>query len=419
MIKRFIIFLLTLEARVMLWRFKPTIITITGSVGKTSTKEAVATLLGEHSTVRKSPKSYNSDFGVPLAILGLESAWSSPVGWIKNLMTGFAKIISLSSYPEYLVLEMGVDRPGDLNSLLEWVHPDIAIITAIGSIPVHVEFFENPEKVAEEKSKLAQAVPENGTVILNADDKIILSMKSKTKARVITYGFGSEAVLRASGYKLLTERGKPSGITFKIDYDGKMMPIKIHGLIGIQNVYALLATASLGISRGLHLVEIAEGLARCQPLPGRLNLIDGARDTLLIDDSYNASPIAAVAALDVLASVPAKRKIAVLGDMLELGKYTADEHRKMGELAGQAADIIVGVGVRAKYMEEGALKPFHWFSNADQAGGFLKEFIVEGDVILIKGSQSMRMEKITECLMAHPEDAKDLLVRQDLYWRKH
>ena len=412
--KKIILACLRLEARLLLRMHNPKIIGITGSVGKTSTKEAIATLFGEHFDVWKSPKSYNSAIGVPLAILGLENAWNNPLKWALNVLRGAWRIVSPRPYPEILVLEMGVDRPGDIDDLLGIVKPSIVAVTAIGQIPVHVEFFESPDALAEEKAKLVQALQENDYAILNADDDSVRAMSKNTKAKILTYGFGESSTVRASNYKLLVSRGKPTGLTFKLRYDNKTVPISVDGAFGRQHVYALLAAAAVGIAYGLNLIEISEGLGKYKVGPGRLRLIEGINKSYILDDTYNAAPLAVEAALEVLGEMPGTRKIAVLGDMLELGKYSAEEHRKVGELAKSKADLIVAVGIRAKRME-GAEQ---WFSSSEEAGQYLIHEAREGDIILVKGSQRMRMEKIVVMLMREPERASELLVRQEPYWKK-
>lgn len=409
-----VILLLHVEARLVIKRFRPRIIAITGSVGKTSTKEAIATLLSEHYRVGKSPKSYNSEIGLPLAILGIDSAWNSIWGWTMNLTRGFQRFFSRAPYPQILVLEMGVDRPGDFDLALTVVRPNTTVITAIGEVPVHVEFFDDPKGIAQEKSKMITCLDVQGTAILNADDPLVFALRSKTSARILTYGFSELADIKAVGYRLLIKNGKPNGITFKIEYSGKVMPFKILGVFGKHSVYTFLAAAAVGISENLNLIEIAEGCAQYTPPPGRLNAIDGLRGSFILDDTYNASPLAAYAALEVLAETPGKRKIVVLGDMLELGKFSGDEHRKVGDRASSVATVLVTVGIRTKVMD----KSSQWFPTADEAAEFLKDFIQEGDVILIKGSQGMRMERVTLALMAHPDEAEQKLVRQDSHWKK-
>ncbi len=417
-IKKVIFAILSMEATFVLRRFKPIIIGITGNVGKTSTKEALFILLKNHHIVVASPKSYNSAIGVSLTILGLESAWRSSVGWMDNICRGAWRIISRAPYPEMLVLEMGVDRPGDLDQLLKLAPPKVAIVTAVGEIPVHVEFFATPAALAKEKTKIIKSLGADGTAILNADDPLILAMAEDTRARVLTYGFASNAQVRASAYKLTMAKEKPTGLTFKIDYDGKTVPIKIAGLFGKHQIYPVLAAATAGLALGLNLIEIAEGLAIYTVPKGRGRVIGGIKSSHIIDDSYNASPIATKAALQMLGEFEYPRKIAVLGDMLELGKFSTDAHRDVAAHAAQVADVLVAVGIRAKVMAEAKAKEFHWFANSQEAAEFLKDFVREGDIILVKGSQGVRMEKIVETLMAEPEHARDLLVRQEKYWKK-
>jgi UDP-N-acetylmuramoyl-tripeptide--D-alanyl-D-alanine ligase len=417
--KKIVLVILRMEASLVLKRHKPYIIGVTGSVGKTSTKEAIWVLLKQFYDVRKSPKTYNSSIGLPLTVLNLPNAWHSPYGWTKNLIVGFTRIFSRAKYPELLVLEMGVDRPGDFDQMLAWVKPDIAVVTPIGDVPPHVEFFEGPDGVAEEKVKLVKNIKTTGHVILNSDDKRVYSMRKVSSGQVHTYGFGSSAVIQGQAYKLLVKQGMPSGISFKIEAGGKTVPIRIEGVLGTQHATALLAATAVGLVKGLNLLEISEGLEKYQSPPGRLSLIAGKKKSLIIDDSYNSSPLAAYAALDLIRKIQGHRKIAVMGDMLEIGKFTIDSHRDVGAHAAGAVDIVIAVGVRAKFMETSNAKFFRWFATSGEAADFLEEFIEANDLILIKGSQGVRMEKIVRKLMLDPGTAHEKLVRQEDYWKKN
>jgi len=409
--------ILRFEAMLVIRRFQPTIIGVTGSVGKTSAKEAIAAVLGEHFRMRKSPKSYNSELGLPLTILGLESAWNSPSGWLKNILRGALRVVSRDEYPELLVLEMGVDRPGDFDKVLPWLKPDIGVVTMIGDMPVHVEFFEGPDAVATEKAKLIGALTEDGTAVINADDPRVYAMRKNTKSKVLTYGFSRHAEVRASNVRMSLKKGRPDGMTFKIEYQGKTMPIRVPGVVGEQSIYAFLAAAAVGLSVDLNLIEISEALLKYEHPAGRLRLLDGRNNSLILDDTYNSSPLAALAALEALSKMPADRRIAALGDMLELGKYTPEAHRMIGKRAAEVADVVIAVGVRAKFMDVGDATEFHWFAKSAEAADFLGHFIKEGDAILVKGSQGVRMEKITKALLLHPEDSHRVLVRQEDYWQ--
>lgn len=425
--KKIIAFLLRIEAKLVLRRYKPKIIAVTGTVGKTSTKDAIVVILSADFRVRKSEKSYNSELGVPLTILGAKTAWNNFFQWTLILFKGIKLLTAKYDYPQWLVLEMGVDRPKDMKKLISYAKPDIGVITALGEVPVHVEYFKNPEEVAKEKGRLVKTINQDGYAILNADDKLSLSLREKTKAKILTFGFSEEADLTASNYRIVYkkegERDIPEGITFKVDYKGNIIPVRLPDVFGKQIVYAALAAMAVGVAMGMNLIETAESLSRYKSPPGRLKLIEGIKNTFILDDSYNSSPIAVEAASEVLSEIPAKRKIAVLGDMLELGKFTIDEHKKIGRSLKKLVNYIFTVGPRAKFIAEEARtagfnpKNIFEFSTSDEAKMEVQKKIKEGDLILIKGSQSMRMEKITKEIMAHPENKEELLVRQEHEWQ--
>lgn len=418
------------EAKLVLRKYRPKIIAITGSVGKTGTKDAVFAVLGEALVARKSAKSFNSEIGLPLTILGCENAWSNPFLWLKNIVTGLSLIMTRMHYPKWLVLEIGADKPGDIARAAAWVLPDIAIITRFGDVPVHVEFFKSPEEVFEEKANLAKALRPSGTLILNADDPRVLALREKTKAKIITYGTNESAMFRASNVQIAYEKnlfGQDAsvGMTFKLEYDGNVFPVVLRGVLGIQPVYGALAALATGVYLKLNIVDMIEKISVHESSIGRMHLIPGIKETTIIDDTYNSSPVAAMAAIGALQGVETKgRRIAVLGDMLELGKFTIDEHKKLGSLAGKFADMVVAVGPRAKYIVEGALdsdmneKNIFEFEDSRVAGKYLEGVIHPNDIILVKGSQGMRMERTVEEIMAHPENANALLVRQDEEWKK-
>lgn len=422
--KKIIISILVMCAKHAINRFGPKIIGITGSVGKSSTKDAITAVLESKYDVRKSQKSYNSEIGLAMAVLGLSTAWKSPSGWLRNIWHGFNVAYGPSlregkTFPKILVLEMGVDRPQDFDKLLKIIKPDIGVVTAIGQIPVHVEFFSGPEAVAKEKSKLIKNLASDGTAILNFDDEVVWDMKEKTKAKVISFGFGNGGDLRASNYKIDLD-----GINFKLEREGASVPIRLNKVYGKQHVYAAMAGAAAGLAFGMNLIEIAGALQKYSAPPGRLKLIEGIKNSWILDDSYNASPLAMHAALDTLGDLKTiEKKIVVFGDMLEIGKFTIEAHKTIGELAAKYADYLITVGPRSKFTAEGAIssgmpkKNIKSFSTSDEAAVFVKTLINKGDLILVKGSQGLRMEKIVLEIMAHPEEADKLLVRQDEYWR--
>ncbi len=408
----------------MLRKYKPRIIAVTGSVGKTSTKDAIFAVVEKSLIARRSEKSYNSEIGLPLTILGLPNGWSNPFLWFATIFRGFLSVVLREHYPKWLVLEVGAGKPGDIVRASALITPDIVVFTAFSAVPVHVEFFKSVEALFNEKANLVKALNPSGMLILNADDERVLTLREKTKAKSITYGFSEGAMFRASNMQIAYQDGLPTGTTFKLEYDGNVFPVTMHGVLGVQPVYSGLASLAVGTYLKLNIIESIELLAGYNSPAGRMRVIQGLKGSTLIDDTYNSSPIAAQAAIEALASIKTKgKKIAVLGDMLELGKFTIDEHKKLGVLAGKSVDIIFAIGPRAKYIVEGALdsdmseKNIIEFDNAQVAGKYLEGIIGEGDIVLFKGSQSMRMERAVEEVMAHPEDAVSLLVRQEDEWK--
>lgn len=424
-IKPTVIAILTWEARLVLKKYKPRVIAITGTVGKTSTKDAIFEVLNTQAFVRKSDKSYNSEIGIPLTVIGRTSGWRNPFTWASILFEGLLLIIFKNHYPKWLVLEVGTDRPGDIAAITRWLKPDIVVVTRMSDVPVHVEFFDSPQAVLEEKANLVKALKSDGTLVLNSDDSKVLSMKKYTKASVHTFGFGEEAMLWGSNEDIIYEQARPVGVSFKVEYGGNTYPVTIYNTIGRQYIYHVLAALSVGVSAELNFVNMIEGVSRYAIPPGRLRILDGLKDTIIIDDSYNSSPIAAESALEALDQISTQgRKIVCFGDMLELGKYAAQEHKRIGKLAAKTADILFAVGPRARSFAEGALqggmseKHIYQYDDVVRCANELERMIYKNDVILVKGSESMRMEHVVEEIMAHPERKKELLVRQEEAWQK-
>jgi len=424
-LKKIIVKIIEWEAKVVLRKYKPKIVAVTGNVGKTSTKDAIYTVLSHFFFVRKSEKSFNSDIGVPLTILGLPNAWNNPLKWLLNILEGLKIIILPNHYPKWLVLEVGADRPGDIEKIGSWLHPDVVVITRFSEVPVHIEFFESKDAIVREKGYLVKALKKDGLLILNGDDSDALSLAPHAFIKPITYGFKEGLDIRGSNYNFVYAHEKPVAITFKVDYQGSCMPISLGRVLGVQHIYPALAAIAVGVSQGLNPINVAEALIEHEPPHGRMNLIPGLNNSTIIDDSYNSSPVALDEALTALESAEVTgRKIAALGDMLELGKFSIDEHKRLGKRSANMCDVLVAVGVRGKFFAEAALKArmakkkVFVFENSVQAGDFLKEYIEEGDIILVKGSQGVRMEKITKQIIAEPERAKELLVRQDEEWER-
>jgi UDP-N-acetylmuramoyl-tripeptide--D-alanyl-D-alanine ligase len=426
--KKFIVWCLTKEAKILLKRWQPKIIGVTGSVGKTSTKDAIYSAFKNIVPTRKNEKSFNSEIGVPLTILGLRNAWSNPINWFFNLFIGFFKALFQNPKEKWLVVEIGADRPGDIKNIVEWVKLDIAIINKIGKKPVHVEFFPSIESLIKEKASIISGLKTHGTLLLNGDEDILQKIGEESKGRkILYYGFNESNDIKASNYSIVYKekdgRKVPAGCAFKINYQGKCLPLTIEGALGVQHAYPSLVAIGASIGAGLNIVEAIEGLRMHKTAPGRMRIIEGIKYTTIIDDTYNSSPIASSEALNTLKMIETKgRKIAMLGDMLELGKYSEESHLEIGSDASKICDILVCVGTKSRKIAEGALnnglseKNIFQFEKSDEAGKMIQNLIQKDDVILIKGSQGTRMEKITLEIIAEPDKAPELLVRQEKEW---
>ncbi len=427
--KNIISSILIAESKMVIKKYKPKIVAVTGSVGKTSTKDAIYTVLASTYHARKSQKSFNSEIGVPLTILGCKNGYNNPFIWLRNIIEGLILVVFPLKYPEWLVLEVGADRPGDIKKISEWLKPDVAVITRFGDVPVHIEFFPSIEDLVKEKGHLAKGLKENGIFIYNHDDKRITDFANSIQKKKINYGFNSGATIVASHEEVIyglydnSEIQFPEGMRFRVDYSGSSMPLTLIGALGKQHIYPLLAAFAVGISQGINTVTIGQALTQHKPPRGRMRLVNGISDTLIIDDTYNSSPVAVEAGLHALKDLKAPgRKIAVLGDMMELGEYSVAEHKKMGELAASSVDMLVTVGIRARGSADSALDAqmdennVLQFETSREAGLYLSQHMKEGDIYFVKGSQSMRMERVVEELMEHREYKKQILVRQERQW---
>jgi len=400
---RLLKFLLKKLSTATLKKYQPKIIAISGSVGKTSTKEAIFCLLKKFKKVRATPKNYNNELGVPLAILGEWKEITQPAifFWLKVILSSIFNLIFFNkNYPEILILELAADRPKDIEYFMSFIKPQVGIITAIGEIPSHIEFYPNLSALAKEKAKIIENLPSSGLAILNFDDPLVLAMKEKTKAKVITYGFNKGADFQILNYQTeFNENFK--GTSMKFFYQGNLIPFKIRNAFGRGIVLAMASSFCVGIEEKLNLIEISNALDDFSPLPHRMNLIKGIKNTWIIDDCYNASPIAVKSALEVLDQIKAKRKIVALGDMRELGKYSYEAHFGIGKESAKVAEVLFFIGNFAKIYEAGVKetglkREVYCFENSEKAKLKIQEILKEGDLILIKGSRAIEMEKIVE-----------------------
>lgn len=355
------------------WRakFNVRVIGITGSVGKTSTKELAAAVLSRRYRTLKSEGNQNNEIGVPLTLMNLRG------------------------HHQRAVIEMGMYAQGEIDLLCDIARPSVGVVTIIG--PVHLERLGSMEAIVAAKQELVAALPDDGVAVLNMDDPRVMSMAAHTRARVFTYGLDSGADLWADQIQSMGL----DGVRFNLHHSGETMTVRVP-LLGRHSVHTALRAAAVGLVEGLGWEEIIPGLGALSSQL-RLVVIPGPRGSLLIDDTYNSSPDSALAALNLLADLDGRR-IAVLGDMLELGDAEHQAHQIVGRRAAGVADILISVGSRAKTIARQAIatglpaERVHMVEDAPAAVPVLEETIHAGDVILVKGSLGMAMDRIVTAL---------------------
>ncbi len=356
------------------WRASLTeleVIGITGSVGKSTTKEMIAEILNRRFATLKNEGNFNNEIGLPLTLL--------------NVTRGHQRA----------VLEMGFYIPGEIKFLCEIAQPKIGVVTNIGT--VHAERAGSQETIAAGKGELVESLPKDGFAILNYDDPLVRQMAQRTQAQVMFYGLSPEAHLWADEVEGLGLEG----IRFRLHYGNEVLHLKVP-MLGRHSVHTALRAAAVGLADGMSWQEILEGL-RFGHMQLRLVAVRSRRGALLLDDTYNASPQSTMAALNLLDELQG-RKIAVLGDMLELGQYERQGHEMVGIRAAEVADVLIAVGRRAQLIAQSAQSaglPADAISKVPdtaQAAVLLDELLLPEDVVLIKGSRGMRMDAIAPAL---------------------
>jgi UDP-N-acetylmuramoyl-tripeptide--D-alanyl-D-alanine ligase len=352
------------------------VVGITGSIGKTTTKEFAAALLSRRFRVIKSEGNFNNNLGLALSLLRLEPGH------------------------EVAVLEMGTSRFGEILALTRIAPPDIAVITNVN--PVHLEFLGDLEGVARAKKEILEGTRRDGVAVLNGDDPRVREIGRDWTGRRLTFGFGPGLDVQAASVRLLGQEG----MAFELLCLGKKADVRL-AFIYQDYLYDLLAAVGVCAALNMPLEAIVAGIPELHPLAKRGGLIRLARGIRLVDDSYNSNPVALEAALKGLAVLPAGRRVAVLGDMLELGEKEAEYHRAAGKQVVESGwDVLVAVGPLGRHLAEGARAAgmddhsILLFSTAEEAVSQISPLVREGDLILVKGSRGIHMERIAERLIA-------------------
>jgi UDP-N-acetylmuramoyl-tripeptide--D-alanyl-D-alanine ligase len=417
--------------RMSFGREKPLVIGIAGSVGKTSTRAAVGIVLGaaeQGSGVVMSDKNFNNDLGVPMTVFGCAMPGKSPFKWLSLLGTATLSAIGLKKLrAKTFVLELGTDRPGDLARLMRMVQPKIGVLTAIGA--EHTEYFGTVENVAKEEATIVAMLPKDGVAIYNTDDARVKEICEQLTIAKLSFGRYETPDIDLIEFNIhLDPSGADaSGLRLKYRVGQTDLDLSLTGTVGRPQALSCAAALAVVSAMGGDLQQAIVRLSRdFHGMHGRMRLIPGIKHTWLIDDTYNSSPLAAYSAIRDLLEFPIEagaKRIAALGDMLELGDLSEQAHLEMGKAAADSGlDLLVACGTLAHVIAKGAReagmpeeKVFTFAKSAD-AGLFIQERLHANDVVLIKGSQGVRMERITKELMARPDLAERLLVRHTPDW---
>jgi len=348
------------------------LIGVTGSAGKTTTKEAIAHVLSSRFHVLKSEGNFNNHFGLPLMLLKLE--------------------------PEHdvAVIEMGMSHAGEIRALAKIAQPEIGVVTNVA--PVHLEFFDSLAGIARAKYELVEALPASGTAILNADDEYVSQFGRGFPGKVITYGTRATADIRVENVESCGAQGSKFEIVTVGGREHAFLP-----LVGEHNILNALAAVAVGLARGLRLSETLAALATLTPADKRGQVVQLGNITV-INDCYNSNPKALNAMVDALATMPARRRVVVAGEMLELGPSGEEMHRAAGEhIAERKIDVLVGVRGRAQAMVESAQRAGTqaiFVATPEEAGEWLARQTQDGDVVLLKASRGVKLEKALETWQA-------------------
>ncbi|MGE5592509.1 MAG: UDP-N-acetylmuramoyl-tripeptide--D-alanyl-D-alanine ligase [Betaproteobacteria bacterium] len=352
------------------------VVAVTGSTGKTTTKDMAHSIFMERMRSARTEENFNNEVGVPLTLLALDPRH------------------------EICVVELGMRGKGQIRELADIVRPDVGVVTNVG--PSHVELLGSIENVALAKAELVEALGPDGIAVLNADCEYTVMMKDKTRAKSVFFGIERDADVRATDIEVLGE----AGTRFTMSYGQRSFRVHVP-VPGVHNVYNALAAGASALVMGLDSFAVAQGLAHFEPSHGRSGMVEASRGFTVIDDTYNANPASMRAALAALRDVAGgRRKVAVLGNMLELGEISAEAHRELGRVAvAHGCDVLVTVGdlaclagEEALRLGKGARHIVMCDTNAEAVDA-LDKLAKPGDVILVKGSRAMRMEEIVSALV--------------------
>jgi UDP-N-acetylmuramoyl-tripeptide--D-alanyl-D-alanine ligase len=368
-------------ARALVKKFKPYVIGVTGSSGKTTVKYMITQMLrASGKEVLGSSSNLNTITGLPMYLLGYKDSPENIFDWIKVAFVVPFKYLSITKYPDYVVCEYAADRPHDIKRLLEIIKPQISVITNIGL--AHIEIFKSVEKIAKEKWSLAAATEEkvivSSTDLKKVEDKV-------TRADIV--------LLEKSPINILDKKILPNKTELVVGLYDKKMQVQTK-FLGMHNVINIKMALTACYFAGCDFAKMVKSIEKLEPQPGRGKRIAGRREIVVIDESYNANPLSMMAALDNLKHAKYGRRVAVLGQMAEIGPISHRSHQEIAIYARKSSDYVVGVG--EKFSDFGLDK---WYPSVEELIGDIETLIKRGDIVLVKGSHTVGLEKFVEKLI--------------------
>lgn len=398
--------------RASIWRFKPSVVSITGTVGKTTTKAAIAAVLKPMRRVRVAPDGVPPYAALALTVLATDEHLAEAPSqyargeahdaqrswfWVRVLMFALWRLMRTrrKDAPDVCVAEYG--RAEDVRQLLRLVRPTVAVLTVVGDVaPAGSHGAEDPLR---DFARTVEQLPAAAFAVIPSDD-IASGVRQRTRAHVLTYGMGDAAHVQIQ--EVLQEIGADGepAVSADISYGGSVVPVVLQGAIGPYQANAAAAAMCVGIVFGATLPDLAAALAAYRAPQGSIKVCKGAKETTVISDTYDAHLLTTIAGLELLDAYPGKRKVVVLGDLVDLGNKSAEAHEYLGRIIKEAGDIFIAVGTRARVAAESALrskmnkKNVHAFARAEEAASALHDLIKKGDVVLVTGSRVMHLDKV-------------------------
>lgn len=431
MIKKLILSVLKRNVRSAVQRYNPTIIAVCGSVGKTTVRNLLVQSLAEYGPVGTNRGNYNSEWGTLFSFLGVDSPGKNPIEWLKIIYKSFRFGDLQEEFPDIWVLELGVDKPGDMNFFInDFLEFDSVIFTVYGESPVHLENFDSVKELIQEDFNALTVLKEGGFVVANSDDPAQASMIKKHKDHIITYGlYEADVTLVDVQSEIDVVESKEVWETYgtaikpilhqKISYRGALVPFQVEYMFGTAQAKCLLPVVSFFINEGVNLIEISQKITTFTPVNGRMRFFEGIKDTLVIDDTYNAAPASVEEGLRSMEFIklPGARKVAVLGSMMELGEKEVDEHARVGQIAAEHVDILVTVGdkmihAHKEFQFHKSYKAAVHVESPEDAVDWIKMNVTPNDIFYVKGSASTHMERVVAELIAYKKYRTKNLVRQ-------